>query len=145
MTLDRRLKTATIVVSFIGLVDSLYLTWVKLSNNTAACLPGIGNCEAVNTSRYSEVFGIPVALLGAIAYLILLGIVLLEDKIDWVNLYSRMGVFGLTFAGLLYSAYLTYLEIAVIRAVCPFCVISAVCILILFVLSIARLRISNSE
>ena len=122
----------------VGLIDSVYLSWVKLSHNEALCLPGIGNCETVNTSRYSEILGIPVALMGAGAYLLILGVFLYnEKKADSKNhaLFQNI-LFGTTLAGMLFSFYLTYLEIAVIKAICPFCIISAICITFLFILTI---------
>ena len=74
-----------LVVTIIGLVDALYLTYIKLSNTTAGCLPGVGNCEVVNTSVYSQVFGIPIAIFGALAYIALLAILLFEDRLPFLE------------------------------------------------------------
>ncbi|MEE9507803.1 MAG: vitamin K epoxide reductase family protein, partial [Anaerolineales bacterium] len=52
----------------------------------------------------------------------------------------RMGVFGLSLTGTLYSVYLTYLEIAVLRAICPFCVVSAISIFVLLIVGVIRLK-----
>ncbi|RME07803.1 MAG: hypothetical protein D6803_02905, partial [Anaerolineae bacterium] len=52
------LRWTAIVLAAIGLIDSLYLTWIKLAHKTAACA-GIGDCEAVNTSIYSQIGGVP--------------------------------------------------------------------------------------
>jgi uncharacterized membrane protein len=148
MKIDPKLKLILIISSAIGAVDSLYLTWIKLSHNEKICLPGIGNCETVNTSRYAEVFGIPTALLGLLAYLIILAFLLVENR-QVLNLQvkkeiSIMAVFGLALFGLLYSVYLTYIEIAVIHAICPFCVVSAVAMLTIFIFSLTRL-VKNQE
>ncbi len=139
MISDRNLQKFTIICAIIGLVDSVYLTWIKLSNNTATCLPGIGDCETVNTSRYSELFGVPVALLGALVFLSILGILLLKEKIALIHEYELYLLFGISLVGVLFSAYLTYIEIDVIHAICPFCVISAISILLIFVSTIIRL------
>ncbi|HMN60567.1 MAG TPA: vitamin K epoxide reductase family protein [Anaerolinea sp.] len=139
MKFDRGLEKFTIICAAIGLVDSVYLTWIKLTHTTALCLPGIGDCETVNTSRYSEINGIPIALLGALVYLAILLIILLKDKASFLGEYGLYLLFGISLVGVLYSAYLTYIEIAVIHAICPFCVISAIVILLIFVSTIVRL------
>jgi uncharacterized membrane protein len=148
MKTDNTLRRYVLVSTLIGLVDSLYLTWIKLSHREALCLPGIGDCETVNSSRYSAVFGIPIALLGALAYLAIIALVLLEDRqvlsLPIGKEFSKMAVFGLSLVGVLYSVYLTYIEIAVLHAICPYCVISALAILAVFVLSLARL-VNNQE
>ncbi len=131
---------AGIVLSGIGLIDSIYLTWIKLADQTASCA-GIGDCEAVNTSRYSEVMGIPIALLGAAGFLAILVLLWIDRPGSVGSEMSRFALFGVTLAGTVYSAYLTYIEIAVIRAVCPFCVVSAVVMTLLFALSLVRLRL----
>jgi uncharacterized membrane protein len=128
-----------LISACMGLVDSLYLTWIKISNTQAACLPGIGNCEVVNTSRYSQIFGIPVAAVGSVAYILMIAILALENKkfIDQSN--TSMALFGIGLVSLLFSAYLTYLELFVIHAICPFCVLSAVLVLVIFISSLIRL------
>jgi uncharacterized membrane protein len=135
---DRKIRISSIILSGIGLVDSLYLTWVKLSNAYAFCGP-IGDCESVNSSKYAEIAGIPIALLGAIAYLAIMFLLLFETRNGFWAEYSPMVVFGLSLAGVLYSAYLTYLEIAVIRAICPYCVVSAIVLVLLLALATVRL------
>jgi len=88
-------------------------------------------------------FGIPIAVLGALAYVAILACVLLENRRVLSMRISKetgkLAVFGFSVFGVLYSAYLTYIEIAVLRAVCPFCVISALAILAIFILSLSRL------
>jgi uncharacterized membrane protein len=134
-----RLGVAAFVAATIGFVDSVYLTWLKLSGGTAACA-GIGDCELVNNSRYSMVGGVPIALVGATAYASILALLFLaRARPEW-TLGIRLALFGLTLAGTLYSAYLTLLELAVLRAVCPFCVLSAGAMTLLFLLSLVRLR-----
>lgn len=136
-----KLKNRLLMVglAIIGLVDALYLTWIKLTNNQAVCLPGLGDCGTVNSSRYAEIFGIPVALLGAGAYLAILGVIFLEKRNSFWENSSSLIVFGICLAGTLYSLYLTYIEIWVLKAICPFCVVSAVAMLSLLILSIVRL------
>lgn len=134
----KNIRIASIVLAVIGLIDSLYLTWVKVTNRYALCGP-IGDCESVNSSRYSEISGVPIALLGAGAYLLIILLLALESRGGIWKEYGPYIILGITIAGSLYSIYLTYLEIAVIHAICPYCVVSAVVIIILFILSILRL------
>jgi len=137
--LGRGLNLSMKIVALIGLIDALYLTWVKLSHQESACLPGIGNCATVNSSRYATIYGIPIAVLGAGAYLTILIVLSLENRKGFWAENNGMIVFGLSLIGVLYSAYLTYLELAVIHAICPFCVLSAVAILSIFVINFVRL------
>lgn len=139
-----RLRWISGILAILGLADAGYLSWIKLANAVAAC-SGIGDCASVNSSRYAEMWGIPVALFGAATYIAILILLLLEGR--WsLNFYLfRLGVFGVTLVGTLYSAYLTYVEVAILRAICPYCVISALLMTALFVLSIIRLRAEDES
>lgn len=139
-----RLRLVSAILAILGLADAGYLAWVKLANAVAAC-SGIGDCASVNNSRYAEMWGIPVALFGAATYLVILALLLLEGR-STENFYLfRLGVFGVTLVGTLYSAYLTYVEVAILRAICPYCVVSAGLMTALFVLSIVRLRAEDGS
>ena len=124
--------------ALLGLADAAYLTWIKLANAVYTC-SNIGDCEAVNNSSYSVVGGIPIAALGAAAFAVILLLLLLDRRPSGRSEPLRFGVFGLSLAGTLYSAYLTYVEVAILKAICPFCVASAVILTALLVLSILRL------
>ncbi|MBN2502555.1 MAG: vitamin K epoxide reductase family protein [Anaerolineales bacterium] len=134
---DARLRIVSIFLTLIGLVDAVYLTYIKLAHKEAACA-GIGDCDAVNSSRYAEVAGIPIALLGAVAYLMILFFLIFDRQKNVLGENSILFVLGLSFIGVLYSAYLTYLELFVLHAVCPFCVISAIVLVLLFALTLVR-------
>lgn len=131
-------KWFNLVIAGLGLVDSIYLLIYKLSDNNAMCL-GSGGCSVVNTSRYSELYGVPVSLLGVFAYLAIIILLLLELRKIISEDNSILLIFGICLVGFLFSAYLTYIEYFVIFAVCPFCVASAVIITILFITSSFRL------
>lgn len=126
-------------LALLGLLDSLYLSWVKLAGATASC-SGIGGCESVNNSRYAEIYGVPVAVLGAGLYGLVLVLLSLEGRLLEGRETIKMVVFGLSLGGVLYSAYLTYVEVAVLRAICPFCVVSAIVLVALLGISVIRLR-----
>ncbi len=140
-----KLWSWSLIVAGIGLLDAVYLIVLKYTNNKAMCIQGVGDCWSVNISRYSMIAGIPVAVLGAIAYLAIIALLLLERRGAFWQNQGVMANFGMSLIGVLFSAYLTYLEIAVIRAVCPFCVLSAICMLVLFGLNLARLAPSQTD
>lgn len=122
--------------SVLGILVSAYLTWIHWSDSKALCA-GVGDCEAVNTSAYSEVAGIPVALLGLGMYLVLFGLSVYSQRATPGTASTVMlAVFGISLAGVLYSAYLTYIELMVLHAICPWCVTSAVLIALIFGLSL---------
>ncbi len=129
-----------LAASIIGAVDAIYLTWIKLSHNENLCAPGIGDCFTVNTSRYSEIYGIPIAVFGLATYLVIIAILVYEPRIDFLKENGTLALFGISLVGVLYSIYLSYLEEFVLHAWCPYCVISAIVITIVFIISIMRLK-----
>jgi uncharacterized membrane protein len=124
------------ILSVVGMLVSAYLTWVHWGGSKALC-SGIGDCETVNNSAYAVVAGIPVALLGFGMYLALFGLSVYGRRASLETASTMaLAVFGISLAGVLYSAYLTYIELAVIHAVCPWCVSSAIMITLIFGLSL---------
>lgn len=136
--MDKKLLWGSIIATTVGLLDSIYMTVYKLTDNNAMCL-GSGDCATVNASKYSEIYGIPVAVVGIIAYLAILGVHYLENRFAFFEQNGTLLIFGMGLTGVLYSAYLTYLEFYVIRAVCPFCIVSAIAITAVFLIAIVRL------
>lgn len=130
---------ACLVLALLGLVDAGYLSWIKLTGSAVAC-SNVGNCELVNNSRFADIQGVPIALLGAAGYLMMVVLLGLEWRNPAAAENARLGVFGLALVGTLYSAYLTYIEFGVLHAICPYCLASAVIMTCLFALSIVRLR-----
>lgn len=124
----KTMKTLSIIYILIGLIDSIYLTWIKYAHTIC----GVGDCDTVNASQYSELFGIPIAVFGAATYLVLLLVILLKNRVGFLQEYGVMSFFGITLVGFLYSVYLSYIELAVLDAICPFCVLSAIMMFLLF-------------
>ncbi|MCI0521094.1 MAG: vitamin K epoxide reductase family protein [Chloroflexi bacterium] len=133
-----KLRLFAMLVTLVGLVDSAYLSWNKLTHRQVFCGTS-SQCETVNNSIYAEINGIPIAILGVGAYLVILALLYLEGRGGLWQEVAPLAVFGMSLVGTLYSAYLTYIESAVLHAVCPYCVVSAVCITLLLVLAIIRL------
>ena len=126
-----RTRMAAALLSLAGLFVSLYLYLYKLGYiGTLAC--GTGGCETVQFSSYSRFLGIDVPLLGLLAYAALLGLSMLALQQPgtgrWPGLLRLLSGGGVAF-----SAYLTYLELFVIHAICRWCVGSAVIVLLIFI------------
>jgi uncharacterized membrane protein len=143
--MDKKLFWAGFAASVVGLLVSIYMTIYKLSDNDAMCL-GSGGCSFVNASRYSEINGFPVAAIGIIGFLAVMAIMVLEGRSDFFSDNGPMLEFGMSLMGVLFSIYLTYLEIYIIRHYCPFCVTSAIAITLVFIFSTIRMvrQISNN-
>ena len=118
-----------------GLGISSYLAYTHWADASIAC-GGVGNCNFVNNSRYAELAGMPVALLGALNYA-----AMIATAVVWLWLrppglaWPVMVFWGLSVGGTLYSAYLTYVELFVLEAICIYCVASASVMLASFLIS----------
>ena len=112
-------RTVLLVLAALGALISAYLTWTHFAGLTPVCTGSGEGCETVQSSRYASLLGIPVALLGLIAYS---GIII--SAVLWRETGIYLG-FMISLVGTLFSAYLTYLEIFVIGALCQWCLASA--------------------
>lgn len=138
------IKVAGIGLSIVGFIDSVYLTLQKISGGKIYC-GNIGDCNAVNSSPYAELYGVPIALLGAGAYAVILFLFWVEYRSKFWQEYVPLVLFSMTLVGVIYSAYLTYVEIAILQKICIYCVISAVVMALLFVAAVIKLLSFNSE
>jgi uncharacterized membrane protein len=136
--MDKRLRQFMIGLAILGLLVSIYMTIYKLTNNEAMCI-GNGGCSVVNASRYSEVAGIPVALVGVGGYLAILALLFLERQPGFFAENGIMMLFGISLVGFLFTLYLIFVEIRLIHALCPFCLTSQAVMTIIFILSVTRL------
>ncbi len=128
------------LVSLAGLFVALYLMLYKLGYiGTLVC--SVGSCEVVQTSKWATLLGFPVATWGVAYYLAVLAVSLLglgprfADSLGLSRLLASM-----TATGVLFSLWLTYLELFVIDAICQWCVVSAVLATLLFVIAVLDLR-----
>lgn len=135
--MDKRLKQVIIVLSVLGLLVSIYMTIYKVTNNESMCI-GSGGCSIVNASGYSEVRGIPVAVFGVLGYLTILALLYLENKSEFFQTNGGMLQFAVTLTGFLFTVWLIYVEVALIKAYCPFCITSQVAMTIIFILTVIR-------
>jgi uncharacterized membrane protein len=135
--MEKRLRQITITLTVLGLLVSIYMTIYKVTNNESMCI-GSGGCSIVNASGYSEVNGIPVAVVGVIGYLSILAIFNLETRPGFFQENGSMLLFGLTLIGFLFTVWLVYVEIALIKAYCPFCITSQIAMTLIFILTVIR-------
>ena len=136
--MDKWLYRLSWALAILGLLVSIYMTIFKLTENPNMCL-GNGGCSTVNNSKYAEIYGIPVAVVGMGGYLVILLLLLFERRVSFLSENGTLVVFGLALIGFLFTVYLIYVELALLHALCPFCVTSQVTMTILFILSIIRL------
>ena len=125
---DRRLAIAIGVLCLIGIGIAGYLTYVHYAGLKVLCLSS-GGCETVQASKYAKLGGIPVAVLGLGGYVLILASLAIRDDI------GRATGFGIALIGFLFSAYLTYRELFTIKAICQWCVSSAVLMTLLLILT----------
>jgi uncharacterized membrane protein len=128
------------LVALAGLFVALYLTLYKLGYiGTLVC--AVGSCETVQTSKWATLLGQPVGAWGVAYYIavFVISIVGLSAALAESRGLSLVLV-GMTGFGVLFSLWLTYLELFVIHAICQWCVISAVLATALFVISVLDLQ-----
>lgn len=128
----RALRIAMIALTVLGIGIASYVTYVHYAGIKPACTAG-ESCTKVQTSVYSELAGVPVALMGLIGYLAILATLLAPESEN-----TRFATLVLTLGGFGFSAYLTYRELFSIHAICEWCVTSAIVMTVLMLLSIWR-------
>jgi uncharacterized membrane protein len=127
-----RLRTAAIACCALGLAIAGYLTYVHYAGISPVCEIAHG-CEKVQTSQWSEVAGVPVALLGLLGYAGILAALFVPGEA------GLLAAAGQALVGFGFSAYLTYREVFTIDAICIWCVASALIMAALVVITVVRL------
>jgi uncharacterized membrane protein len=127
----------TPVLALLGLGVAGYLAYVETQAVSAICGP-VGDCNTVQSSPYARLFGVlHIGVLGVVGYLLILGAWLWKRlRSDRLAMYASLAIFGMAFFGTLFSLYLTYLEPFVIKAVCAWCLSSAVLITLLMLVNV---------
>jgi uncharacterized membrane protein len=128
---DRRLRISILVLSLIGIGIAGYLTYVHYEGLKVLCLSS-GGCETVQSSRYAKLDGVPVAVLGLLGYIGILGSLAIRGEA------GRIASFAIALTGFGFSMYLTYRELFTIKAICQWCVSSAILMTALAMLTAVR-------
>jgi uncharacterized membrane protein len=136
---ERRLRAGALAIAGIGICVAGYLTYVHYAGLQPFCAGGGHGCERVQSSSYAKLGGIPVAVLGLAGYVAIAAALLAPGE------RARLAAAALAISGFGFSAYLTYLELFVIDAICQWCVASAVLLTVLMVLTVGRLLLLADE
>ncbi len=129
-----RSRAVITVLSLIGFIVTAYLTYVYYNQaETSFCVTG-SSCDIVRLSGYSSIDGIPVSLVGLVGYfgLFIITVSNISDRLKWLTLYF------ISLPGLVFSIYLTYVEVFVLKAICSFCLLSAILITAIFILILLK-------
>jgi uncharacterized membrane protein len=130
---ERTVRAAIAVLALAGAGVAAYLTATKLSGAAPVC--ATGGCETVQNSRYAELLGIPVALLGLASYTFVLGTAFFD------NMLARAAGAATALAGVIFGLYLLIVQLVVIDAVCQWCLASDLVLDALAVACLLRLRV----
>ena len=137
-----RYRQAIALLALVGLFVALYLWLHALGFGGGGPLKcGTGGCDTVQASPYAVLFGVPVAFYGVVGYLAILVAALVALR-PAALLEPKWNVLlvGLATVGVLFTAYLTYIELFVIHAICRWCVGSAVIITAIWIVALVSLR-----
>ena len=141
--MNRRMLTA--LMALVGVFVALYLAFYKAGLiGTLAC--GSGGCATVQLSKWATFIGIPVAFWGVGYYVLVFALVMASLQERWADMPRLWpAIVALTGWGVAFSAWLTYLELFVINAICRWCVVSAVIAVVLFALALWEWRASRLQ
>jgi uncharacterized membrane protein len=134
---DARLRFAGLALSLCGVALAGYLTWVHYADTQTVCVGGGGSCERVQESDYAVFLGVPVAVIGLAGYLALASAFAIRHD-EARSAAAFIGIVGMGF-----SAYLTYVEVFTVEAICQWCVASAV--LMTAIAAIAAVRVLRAS
>jgi uncharacterized membrane protein len=127
-------------LTVLGLAVATYLTVTHYAGIVVLCTTKNNSCELVQTSIYSTVAGVPVALLGLIGYVAILASLLAPEREA-----TRLATLGLVIVGFGFSLYLTYREAFSLHEYCEWCLSSAGILTVLFPLAIWRYLSGGSQ
>ncbi len=129
----RTLRITLIVMAVLGTGLAAYLTYIHYAGIKPLCGRNGGSCEIVQTSKYSHLLGVPVATIGLIGYVLILGSLLApeEERFRFATAALVLGGFG-------FSLYLTYREVFSLEKICEYCVSSAILLTLMLPLTMWR-------
>lgn len=129
---DRALRTAGLVLAVLGIAVAGYLVYIHYADIDPVCNIAHG-CHKVQTSEYSKLAGVPVALLGLLGYVVIFAALLVPQ-----GEIARMVAALTALVGFGFSMYLTYRELFTIDAICQWCVLSAILMTLLAIVTTWR-------
>lgn len=143
----KKLLGTVIALAIIGVLVSTYATYQHYRpSGTSFCnLNNVVSCDIVNKSKYSEIAGVPVAVIGIIGYLVLAGI---AGMLFAGRIRKQRGILALlilSVGAMFFSFYLTFVEFFWLNALCPLCITSQTVILLIFIISLILWRTSSKS
>lgn len=136
----KKIAIAILIIGFLGFLDTLYLTYEHFAGTAVNCALLTG-CDKVLTSQYSVIVGVPMALLGTIYYLVILALAAALFQNRSKKIFNLLML--VISCGFLFSLWLVFLQIFVLKAFCTYCLLSAADTTILFVLSLFFVKIKG--
>ena len=138
-------RTIVAALALAGIFVALYLLLYKIGVvGNLSC--SIGSCETVNTSKWAVLLGAPVAAWGVVFYVVMFSLALASIQDRYADSYAMSKLLVLVSGiGVAFSAWLTFLELFVIHAICQWCVISAIIVTMIFVVSLMDLRAEQRD
>lgn len=134
------LRMISLLLVVAGLFVSGYLSYTKLTQTALVCVEGAAfNCDAVSSSVYSRIFGVEIAYLGFLTYVALGALLLFQNRAAFLRSYGTALLFGITLFAFLFSMWLVYVQVALLQALCPWCLAHEVIMTLLFIITSARL------
>ena len=137
--LSKKYLIVIAVLAVAGMLDSAYLVYkhFKPTAGTFCNFNNYINCDIVNQSTFAEIFGVPVAALGFLTYLVIF-ILSLGLARDWLPHPKANLMFAtlISFCGLFFSLYLTYVELFILEAVCLLCVVSQMILIFISIFTV---------
>jgi uncharacterized membrane protein len=132
MPTEHTLRAASALIALVGIGVATYITIADSGGGHPLCLAGGSGCQTVANSSYSHLFGVNVAVFGIFGYVLLLGAALAPGDT------GRFSGLLIALVGFGFSAYLTYLELFTIDAICQWCVASATLMTLLLGVNVVR-------
>jgi uncharacterized membrane protein len=134
------LRRAQFLLVLIGLFIAGYLSYLKLAAAPAVCVDaGPFDCNVVLNSQYSELAGVPIAYLGFGVYALIGLVMLFERRHSFLEQYGSLLIFGIGLFAWLFSMWLVYVQVALLGALCPWCLSHELNFTFLFALICLRL------
>jgi uncharacterized membrane protein len=132
-----RLRTAIVGACLVGTGIAAYLTYVHYTHTSPICTTG--GCEKVQRSKYAELVGVPVALLGLVTYVLLIGIAFAR------GVEAAFAGVLVAFVGVAFSGYLLWAQLGPIGAICQWCLGNDLTIAVVAALYVVRMLTERTE
>jgi uncharacterized membrane protein len=133
------LRAVSILLCLVGIATAGYLSWAEAAGKETVCVNKGGiNCAVVQQSAYSKTLGFPDAWMGLLGFIAILGVLMLEDQVEFLATYGRTLVVGMALFGAMFQTYLAYVEATVLDKWCQWCILSHVTITLILLVGAYR-------